>query len=136
MELIVVLAIVVIVVAISAAAIMKTSSQNTLDSDKSVVLSALSKARTMAINGDNSVEHGVSFGNSSLTLFQGTTVIGGTRDAVYNLAVSTMSVSFANATTSLYFNKVTGIPSTTGTVTLSSKGNSVAVTIYGSGLSQ
>ncbi len=136
LELIIVLAIVTILALAGAAAMISTSSENTLDSDKSIVLSALSKARTMALNGDESVEHGISFGHSSVLLFQGTNVDGAARDAVYNLAVSKISTVLSNATTSFYFNKVTGIPSTTGTVTLSSKGNSTVITIYGSGISQ
>ena len=99
--------------------------------------SAILKARSMSINGVGGVEHGIYLASTSVTIFQGTNVNGANIDEVYNLSKSVItSISLSNATSSFYFDKVTGNPSAYGNLILNDEGASTTVTIYASGLSE
>ena len=137
LELIIVIAILFILGGISIIGMSRISSKSYLSSDVEIVKSALLKARTMSINGVGGIEHGIYLASTSVTLFKGINIVGDETDSVYNLNHSTISsVSFSNATTSLYFNKITGIPSASGSLILSGENSSTTITIYASGISE
>ncbi|MFA6463547.1 MAG: hypothetical protein WCV55_00920 [Candidatus Paceibacterota bacterium] len=137
LELIMVVAVLFILGVISISGMSSISNKSYLSSDVEVVKSALLKARTMSINGIGGTEHGIYLASTSVTIFQGTNVVGATTDSVYNLSHGVISsVSLSNATTSFYFSKITGNPSAFGNLVLSEKNASTTITVYASGLSE
>ncbi len=137
LELIITIAILFILGSISIIGMSNISNKSYLNSDVETVKSALLKARTMSINGVDGIEHGIYLASTSVTIFKGVNFVGTSIDSVYNLNHGVISsVSFSNATTSLYFNKITGSPSASGTLVLSGENSSTTIMIYASGLSE
>jgi Tfp pilus assembly protein FimT len=109
-----------------------------LDRDVTIVANYIDKARTMSINSVNSLVHGIKFESSKITLFQSSTFSLANTVDVYDIPAQTTisNISLTGANTSLYFNKLTGVPSATGTITLTdSQGErSKSIIIYGTGV--
>ena len=137
LELIIAVAILFILGAISIIGMSNISNKSYLSSDVETIKSALSKARMMSINGVGGIEHGIYLASTSVAIFDGTSLAGAATDSVYNLNHGVISsVSFSNATTSLYFSKITGSPSASGSLVLSGENSSTTIIIYSSGLSE
>ena len=137
LELIIAISILFILGGISIFGMSNISKKSYLSSDVETVKSAFLKARTMSINGVDGIEHGIYLSSTSVTVFKGINIIGATTDSVYNLKHGVISsVSFSNTTTSLYFNKITGSPSASGSLVLSGENSSTTIKIYASGISE
>lgn len=137
LEFVIVIAVCLILSALAIIGMSTLSNKSSLSVDVGIVNSAILKARSMSINGVGGVEHGIYLASTSVTIFQGTNVNGANIDEVYNLSKSVItSISLSNATSSFYFDKVTGNPSAYGNLILNDEGASTTVTIYASGLSE
>ncbi len=134
-ELIISVAIIAIISALGIGVFSSLSNRESLDADVTKIISSFEKARALAIQGDGASAHGVIVASSTVIVFQGTTISSSNREAVYNLSKGIVSgLSFTNATTSLYFNTLTGKPSATGTITVSFGGQNKTITVFASGL--
>lgn len=140
LEILTVIAILGIVLGISLRAFSNITKQQSLDKDVETAYSYLLKARNQTINGEDGDNYGVHFASSTITLFKG---------SVYHAASSTnLTFSFGNRTYlssngltngiyDVYFNKISGSPSATGTLVYKITTDSTVqkiMTIHGSGL--
>lgn len=135
-ELLIVIAISSVFVYISISVFSKLSNAESLDKEASNVISYIDKAKNDSVNSLNFEEHGVKFASSTVTIFYGKNYSGSATSSVYTLAgQDTISnVSFLNASTTIYFNKLTGEPSSTGTITISrTDGTQKVIAIYATG---
>lgn len=111
-----------------------------VDQDADTILSYVEKARSLAINSQAYSEYGIRFASSTVTLFQGTTFAPSSSNLVYNMSsrVQISAINLSNGSADVYFNKITGKPNATGTVTvqLTSGTTTRQVIIHGSGFSE
>ncbi len=140
LELLVVIAIAALIVTITALAFLGLSSSQSLEKDTDVAQSYLEKARLQAVNSNNFSEFGIKVATTSITIFQGTSFATATSTSVYNLSpkVQVKTISLSNNGTEFYFNKITGEPNATGTITftLTNASSTKSIVIYGTGLSE
>ncbi len=138
-EILMVVAILGILTGISVSSFRTISNTKTLDKEAEVVLSYINRTRTNAINSLNLEAHGVSFASSTVTIYYGTSAVTAASSSVYTLSGGhTISgVSLSNGATNFYFNKLSGEPSATGSITIRNQsGDTKTITIYGTGLSE
>jgi hypothetical protein len=114
------------------------SNTTSLDRDVTVVASYIEKARTEAINSVNSLEHGVKFETNKITVFKNTSYSVSNTEIVYDIPGKSeiSAINLTGGATSIYFNKLTGTPNVTGTVTVSltDGSSSRVITIYATGI--
>jgi prepilin-type N-terminal cleavage/methylation domain-containing protein len=141
-EILVVLGIALVVSSISMTALSSLSSYQSLDKDTDVSLSYVEKAREQTIESKNFSSFGVHFSSSSVSLFQGTTYsASASTTMVYNLSskVNISSISLTGGVSDIYFNKISGEPSATGTISFQNKPSASTtkkIVVYGTGLAE
>ncbi len=137
-EVLIGISIMMIIGATSVVVFSRLSNATSLDRDANIVLSYVSRARTESIDSVSSLTHGIKFASTSVKVFSGTVLTTSNVEATYALLGSTRisSVSLSNATSSLYFNKLTGSPSATGTVTVSFGSEAKTIRIYATGIAE
>jgi len=137
-EILVSLSIIGIVAAISVSVFSRLANVTSLDRDVSIVLSYVSRARTEAIDSVDNLSHGVNFQANTVKIFSGTTLGASNVEASYSLlsGASISATDLSNDTNSFYFNKLTGTPSATGTVTVSLGALSKTILIYATGIAE
>ncbi len=132
------IAIMLILGSISISVFSRLANTTSLDRDVSIVASYIEKARTEAINSVDSLAHGVKFETNKVTVFKNTSYSLANLETYYDIPGKTIisDISLSGGATSLYFNKLTGAPNVTGTITLSlSDGTSDrSITIYATGI--
>lgn len=134
------IAILAVISGISVSFFSKLSNAESLDKDVSNILSQLEKAKTQAINSIDNSEYGVKFTSTSVTLFTGKVYSeSASTNFTYNLSSKNeiATVSLSGGAMDLYFNRLTGKPSHTGTITVREKSgeSEKVISIYASGLS-
>lgn len=139
-EILFTIAIAGILIAVSVSVFSNLSNSKSLERDAQNVLSMMEKARTMSINSIGGVEHGVQVASTTAKVFSGTLFQSGNVEATYSIpAVDVISaIHLSNGTTTLYFAKLTGNASATGTISISraSGGSTKTIIIYGTGISE
>lgn len=139
-EVLISIAIIVIIGSISVSVFSRLSNSTSLDKDAHIVLSYIEKARAMAINSVDAVEHGVKFDTNSVKIFSGTAYNVSNIETDYNLpgSATISAINLSPAGSEVFFEKLTGNASATGTITvLSSKnGSTKVINIYGTGLAE
>lgn len=114
------------------------ANSSSLDKDVSIVVSYIDKARADAINSVLSLPHGVKFETNKVSTFKNTSYSVSNLESYYDIPSKTRisSINLTGGATSLYFNKLTGVPSVTGTIVVSlANGNATkTITIYGTGV--
>lgn len=98
----------------------------TVDKDVQNVLAYLDKARNQSLSSVNSSSFGVKFSSSTVYFFKGTTSNSSTNQASRPLSsgVTISPLALTGGVTEVYFNRLTGEPSATGTITFSSANGS------------
>lgn len=139
-EILMTIAIAGILMVVSVSVFSSLSNSQSLDRDAQNVRSQIEKARTMAINSVDGVEHGVKFTSSKIEVFSGTVYNANNVEAHYDIpAKSTISsIALTGGATELYFAKLTGNASKSGTVVVSpaSGGTGKTISIYATGISE
>lgn len=142
MEIVVVVAISTLLLGISLSAFTGVVNRQTIEKDTENVYAMLQKARNLAIDGVDGSQYGVRFASTTITLFKGTGYSAtNPTNQVTSLGAKT-EVSWINltsGTSTIYFSKINGKPSATGTIEIILKSNSTikeVITIHGSGLSE
>lgn len=137
-EIIIAVSITLIIAGISISVFSRLSNSTSLDRDANIVLSYITKARTKAIDSVNSSSHGVGFGNGYIRVFEGTELTSSNISESYDLKGGShiSSINLSNGTSSLYFNKLTGSPSATGDIVMSSRDESKTIVIYATGIAE
>lgn len=133
-------AILAVIAALSVTTFVNVANYQALEKDADSALSYIQKARNMALNSNEFSQYGVRFASTSISIFQGTTFSTASTTMVYNLSsrATISSVNLSNGSRDIYFNKLTGKPNATGTVTFKSKSGTTTkvLIIYGTGISE
>jgi Tfp pilus assembly protein FimT len=137
-ELLFSIAILVILSSVSIAVFSNLSNAESLDRDVTIVANYIEKARTMSINSVDSLVHGVKIESNKVTVFKSSTFSSANSLESYDIPTKTVisDINLTGAATTFYFDKLTGVPSATGTITLSQSSGSESKTIiiYGTGI--
>lgn len=113
---------------------------NSIESQAQSVRSHIERARIFTLASKNNSSFGVIFSTSTVRVFQGTTFVSASSsDQVYEVDnnQSIINISFSGGGNTIFFNKITGEPNKTGTVTVTSKSNTDdrrTVVIYQTGV--
>jgi prepilin-type N-terminal cleavage/methylation domain-containing protein len=136
LEIMIVLAIVVILIAVVVPQFSRMRENQALKNAVIDVVSTLNKARSQTLASVDSSEYGVHFEANHVIIFKGVVYSAGSSDneTVDILSPATVSdISLTGGATDLYFNRLSGAPSRTGTITVSSTNFSKIVTISATG---
>lgn len=139
LEVIIAMAIGGILIAIASTSFSDLSKSRTLEKDAVIVLSYIEKARNQTTNASYGNNYGIKFASSSVTVFPGTTYVStNASNTVYTLGGNTniSNISLSGGATDFYFQKITGKPTATGTVTLTNAGNTKSIIINSAGLAE
>ena len=135
-ELLVVLAVLGVMVSIALPQFSKMRENQVLKSGVQDILSSLDKARSQTLASLNSSEYGVHFEADKIIIFKGTDF--STRDTAKDETINIITPAVLSSGTltlpaNIYFNRLSGSPSTTGTVTISTSSYSKTITISTTG---
>lgn len=139
-ELLVVVAVLGIIFSIVVPQFSKTRENQVLKTGVQDVLSAINKARSQTLASLDSLTYGVRFESDKVIIFTGTAYSFGA--ASNETIMITSPASITNVTLNsvsaipgeMYFNRLSGSPSRTGTITISSSNITKIITIYGTGV--
>lgn len=107
-------------------------SKNDLDITAAVTASSLQRAQTLSQAVDTDTTWGVNVQNNNIVIFKGASFAA--RDTTFDETFSVPVSISIGGTTEIVFAKLTGLPQTTGTVSLSSESDSRSVTINAKGM--
>lgn len=104
------------------------------------MVSSINKARSMAFASVNSTAYGIRFESNRVIIFSGTTYTSGASgNEIISISTPASITNVTLAGTSgtsgdFYFNRLTGVPSKTGTVTITSGSITKTITIGATGI--
>ena len=137
-EILISIGIIAILSSVSVYVFARLAQNISLDRDANVVVSYIDKARTMSINSVDSIEHGVYFEANKVTVFNSTAYSPSNIDSYYDIPAKSVitSIDLTGGASALYFDKLTGAPNNSGTITLTSSDGteSKLITIYATGI--
>jgi len=128
-ELLIVIAIIGILVAIVLPEFLRMKNVQILKSATEDVSSVLSKARSQTLSSLNSLQYGVHFETSSITIFSGDTYNqNDNSNQIINISSPAVisSILLTNGGADVYFNKLNGKPSKNGSITISIPENTLS----------
>lgn len=139
MQLIIVLAVIGILVAVAIPKFSKIREGQVVKVATSDILSSINKARSETLASVNSSEYGVHFQSDRVIIFKGKvfssiavdneTIKIATPVSITNVTLGGVSGSSGD----MYFNRLYGVPSATGTITITTSSTSKIITIYSTG---
>ena len=138
-ELLISIAIMAILLKISLSVFYSITRQQSLDKDVETAYSYLLRARNQTINGEGGSNYGVRFASTSISLFSGSVYNPANVSSTYSFLNKsyTLSVNLTGNVSDVYFQKISGSPSATGTIIFRNLSDSTVqkmMTIHGSGL--
>ena len=136
-ELLVVLAVLGIIISVVMPQFSKIRENQVLKSGVQDILSSLDKARSQTLASLNSSEYGVHFQADEIVIFKGIdfSTRDTTKDEIINIVTPAVISSGTLAVpANVYFNRLSGSPSTSGTVTISTTNYSKIITIWATGV--
>lgn len=139
-EMIIVVSITAILASMAFVSFGRIINYNSIESQAQSVRSHIERARIFTLASKNNSSLGVIFSTSTVRVFQGTTFVSASSsDQVYEVDnnQSIINISFSGGGNTIFFNKITGEPNKTGTVTVTSKSNTDdrrTVVIYQTGV--
>src|SRR3989338_1752286 len=139
LEVLIVTAIIVLLVSVVLPQFANMRANQVLKSASGDILSAINKARSQTLSSVDSSEYGVHFQSDQVIIFKGKVFSAGAGDneaiAVFTPAtISNVTLGGVSGTSGdMYFNRLYGAPSATGTITVSSDAVSKTITISATG---
>ena len=136
MEALIVLAIIIILIAIVLPSFKTMRDNQVLKSTASDVFSALDKARSQTLSSVNSSEYGVHFQSDKVVIFKGKVFSSSdlnNENIFITAPASISSINLSGGAVDLYFNRLSGAPDKTGTITISISSLSKIITISATG---
>ncbi len=135
-EILIVLAVIAILIAVVVPQFSRMRENQTIKNAVVDVISTISRARSSTLASIDSSEYGVHFESNQVIIFKGTSYSAvdpenETIDITSPASISAITLS--GGSTDLYFSRLTGAPSKTGTITISSTNFSKIVTISATG---
>ena len=140
-EIMTVMVIAAVITGIVISSFSQLNSSQALNTEADTILSMIERARARSVSSENASEYGINFASSSVTLFVGKSYTAGSstnETENLNSKVKISSIALTGGASSFYFNKLSGKPSATGKVILSSvstASTTKTITIYGTGQS-
>jgi len=101
------------------------------------ISSSLSKARSQALSSINSSEYGVHFESNKIVIFKGTVFSSSdpnNEDILITSPAYISSIDLSDSADSVYFDRLSGAPNKSGSVTLSISSLSKSIIIYPTGV--
>ena len=135
-ELIVVLAVIALLVLIILPQFSRMRENQVVKNATEETLSALAKARSHTLSSLDSSEYGVHFESDKIIIFKGTTY-GGPNPIVEEINIpspASISVALSGGSDDIFFNRLSGSPSVSGSVTISSSNFTKVVDISAAGV--
>jgi Tfp pilus assembly protein FimT len=138
-EILITLAVIIVLAAIIVPQFKESREMQTLNGAVGDILSALNKARTQTLASLDSSSYGVHFSASEVIIFKGSSYIANDPDNETINIISPASISnvtlggVSGNSGNLYFERLSGDPSKSGTVTVSSPSFSKIITITATG---
>ncbi len=139
-EILIALAVIVIIVSVALPQLSHSRENQAMKNAVQESLSSIDKARGETLSSLNSSEYGVHFQSDKVIIFKGTAYSTGastneTIDIVTPASISNVTFGGVSSTSGdVYFNRLSGAPSTTGTVTISTTNFSKIITISATGI--
>ena len=140
MEILIVLAVLGLIFAVVLPQFSKIREGQVLKSAVEDILSSLDKARSQTLSSLNSLEYGVHLQSDKVIIFKGKvfsalasdneTINIATPASISNVTLGGVSSTSGN----IYFNRLSGAPSTTGTITILTPSYSKIITLSGTGV--
>lgn len=124
-ELLLSVAMISIIAGISLPVYVSFQTRNELATTSSAVVEMLRRAQNYARTGVNDSQWGVAVASSTTTLFKGSSYA--SRDTSYDEVLTLAGSLTASGLGEVVFAELTGVPSTTGTITLTSSTNDTDV---------
>jgi len=135
-ELLIVIAVLGIILSIVLPQFSKIKENQVLKNGVADVLSSINKARSQTLSSLNSSEYGVHFQSDRVIIFKGTSFDSGAGDneTINIISPATIStITILGGGEDIYFNRLSGTPSTTGSVVVSSANFSKTIVISATG---
>jgi prepilin-type N-terminal cleavage/methylation domain-containing protein len=138
-EILVVIAVLGIIFAVALPQFSKSREMQVLKSAVNDILSVLERAKGQTLASMDSSEYGVRFESDQVIIFKGMVFVSGNEnneivDIISPATVSNVTLNGVSGSSgSLYFNRLSGIPSKTGTITISTSSYSKIITISATG---
>lgn len=142
MEVLVTIGLMTVITGISMTVFVTLLQKQRVEKDAESAYSYLQRARNQTIAGEEGSQYGVAFGSTTITLFRGTTYIEGDSNViVFTLLNDTVfqNVSLTGGVSQIYFQKLSGKPSATGTIEVVSRTDATkkeVIIIHASGLTE
>ena len=136
-ELLVVIAVLGIIFSITLPQFSKIRENQVLKNGVTEILSSISKARSQTLSSLQSSEYGVHFQPDKVIIFKGVVFdVGATNNETIDIIspATISSIVIDGGGSDIYFNRLSGSPSKTGTVTVSSANYSRIITISATGM--
>ena len=135
-EILIVLSVLALVIAVFLPSFQKIREGQVLKNAASEVFSALDKARSQGLASYNSLEYGVHFETNKITIFSGTIYSSSATDNLdiaITLPAYISAITLTGGAVDLYFDRLSGAPNKTGTITVSNSSLSKTITISATG---
>lgn len=136
LEILIVLSVLAVLLAVFLPSFSKIRENQVLKNAASEVFSAIDKARSQGLSSYNSSEYGVHFEDHKIVIFQGTVYSPTDSNNEKILITSPAYISSVNLTggaVDIYFDRLSGAPSKTGTITVSTPSASKTITVSDTG---
>jgi Tfp pilus assembly protein FimT len=139
LEILVVVAVIGIIFAVVIPQFSKTRELQVLKSGVQDILSSIDKARGETLSSLNSSSYGVHLQSDKIIIFKGTVFSSGdanneTINIIKPANITNVTLGGTSGTSGdFYFNRLSGVPSTTGTITIGSTSYSKIITISATG---
>ncbi len=137
MEALILVAVIGVLVLIVLPQFSKIRENQVLKSGVQDTLSAIDKARTQTLSSLNSSEYGVHFQSSKVIIFKGTvfSAVSPDNETINIMSPASISnISLSGGGSDVYFNRILGVPSKTGTITISTTSYNRIITILATGV--
>lgn len=135
-EILLVLAIMVILASIILPSFGKMRENQVLKSTTSEVISVIDKARSQSLSSVGSSEYGVHFQTDKIVLFKGITYSSSdaeNEDIILTIPATISTISLTGGAVDVYFDRLSGAPSKSGTIVISVSSLSKTITISATG---
>ena len=136
LEILIVLAVLSLLISIFLPSFQRIRSNSVLKSTASNIFSALDKARSQGLSSVNSSEYGVHFETQKIVIFKGTVFSPSdinNEEIPITMPAYISLISLTGGAVDLYFDRLSGAPNKTGTVTVSVSSSSKIITISATG---
>lgn len=135
LEVIIVIVILVLLISVTLAKFKDLRESQALQVATTEIVSVLKKANSQTLASIDSSEYGVHFSTNAVIIFKGTSYPSGSDEttAIDDPAYIS-AITLAGGGDDVYFNRLSGVPSTTGTVTVAVSGATKTITIGATGI--